>query len=107
LPGDVFLRLGVEIVVERDRLALAERAVSAHVYFRTRHQKGADTFRIIRHDFFGDVILIAAIAIRIAAESGAADSSFESYLSVCVRLEEFGKDSLVAFLRDRKVTIGK
>ena len=69
-------------------VSLAPFALSGSLHLGCGQQQRADAFRIVGDDFLAQVILIAAIAIRIAAESTDTDRSFEIELAIRISLNK-------------------
>src|ERR1044072_8075782 len=104
LAGCVLLRFIIEVGVEHDSLALASRLLCRNVHLVAGHQKRSHSLWIISDDLLTYIVLVAAITIRISAKARDAHSAVEICLTICIGLDEFRSETVIATLSNRQVT---
>src|ERR1043166_3861208 len=97
----------VEVGVERDGLALAERERGVRLHLRARHQKRADALRVVRHDLLAQVVAIAAVAVRVAAQAADAHDALYVRPPRGVGLDEAARDAFETSPRDPEISAGQ
>src|SRR5215472_2971035 len=94
-PGNILAMLVVEIVIQQHRLAI----IRPPFYFSGSQQKSANTFRIVWHHLFADVVGIAAIPVWRAAKTADADGPLEIRPEIAAGGDELFQYAPVASLR--------
>ena len=105
LAEGVGAQLRVEPAVDDDRLAACQGGLRRVFHFGAGEQERAYALGIVGDDFLADVIGVAAVAIRFAAEARGLYGVGERNV-VALGLDEMREDALVAALGDGEKAVG-
>src|SRR5947207_11450855 len=73
------------------------------LHFGHGHQQSAHALRIVGYDFLAQIIFVAAVPVRIAAETANADGAFEINLAVRFGFDKLIQHPAVTFFRHAQV----